>query len=48
VDYHDAFPLLIASEESFDAVKRLVASWCQGQEADELETWDVESLVLDR
>lgn len=48
VDYHDGFPLLVASEESFDGVKALAKIWCKEQTKEEWINWDVDSLTIDR
>lgn len=48
VDYHDGYPLLVASEESFVGVKTLAKAWCKEQTKEELINWDVDSLVIER
>lgn len=48
VDYHDGYPLLVASEESFMGVKALAKAWCKEQTKEELIHWDVDSLVIER
>lgn len=48
VDYHDGYPLLVASEESFMGVKALAKAWCKEQTKEELINWDVDSLVIER
>lgn len=48
LDYQDAYPLLIASEESLAGVKALAKAWCKEQTNAEWTNWDVESLVIER
>ncbi|KAI0051658.1 hypothetical protein FA95DRAFT_1554182 [Auriscalpium vulgare] len=48
VDYHDAFPLLFASEESFESVKNIVKKWCDEQENEDLRKWDASKMVIER
>ncbi|THH18415.1 hypothetical protein EW146_g2558 [Bondarzewia mesenterica] len=48
VNYQDAYPLLVVSEESFRSVKNMVSKWSEEQDKDELKNLDTDSLVLER
>ncbi|KAI0271394.1 hypothetical protein BC834DRAFT_922199 [Gloeopeniophorella convolvens] len=48
VAYQDAYPILVASEESIQGVQSLVAKWCREQKDEELKRWDPKSIVIER
>ncbi|TFY79762.1 hypothetical protein EWM64_g4249 [Hericium alpestre] len=48
VDYHDAYPLLVASVESLAGVRDFVKQWWNEQGITAVDNWDPDSLVIER